>query len=119
LKEVAAFLNTEGGVVLVGVSDDQRITGIEHDDFKDPESYVRKISQVIASTLGEVAATLTQIEIHEYDGKKICAVKCEKSTKPIYCEFKNFGQQTFVRYGNVTSEPPRKEWADYCEHHFK
>ena len=119
LKEVAAFLNTEGGVVLVGVSDDQRITGIEHDDFKDPESYVRKISQVIASSLGEVAATLTQIEIHDYDGKKICAVKCEKSSKPVYCEFKKFGQQTFVRIGNVTAEPPRKEWTDYCKYHFE
>ncbi len=119
LREVAAFLNTEGGVVLIGVSDDQRVTGIERDDFKDQENYVRKITQVIASSLGEVAATLTQIEIHDYDGKKICAVKCEKSSKPVYCEFKKFGQQTFVRIGNVTTEPPRKEWVDYCKYHFE
>ncbi len=80
---------------------------------------MRKISQAIASALGDMAATLTQIEIHEYDGKEICAVKCEKSTKAIYCEFKKFGQQTFVRYGNVTAQPPPKEWLDYCQHRFK
>lgn len=119
LKEVAAFLNTEGGVILIGVSDDQKVTGIECDDFKDPESYVRKITQVIAAALGETAATLTQLEIHEYEGKQICAVKCQKSMKPIYCEFKHFGQQTFVRYGNVTAQPPPKEWVEYCQHRFK
>lgn len=119
LREVAEFLNTEGGVILIGVSDDQMVTGIECDDFKDPESYIRKIMLVIAAALGETAATLTQLEIHEYDGEKICSVKCVKSTKPIYCEYKNFGEETFVRIGNVTKQPPRKEWMDYCHHHFK
>ena len=119
LKEVAAFLNTKGGTVLVGVSDDQRVTGIECDNFRDTESYERTMSEVIASSLGEVAATLTQIKIHDYDGEKICAVKCEKSPKPIYCEFKNFGQETFVRYGNVTSKPPPKEWVAYCKLRFE
>ena len=118
LRAIASFLNTEGGVLLIGVSDDQRVVGIERDDFQGSESYIRRISTAIASALGEVAATLTLVEIHEYDENKICAVKCEKSTKPIYCEFKKFGQQTFVRYGNVTAEPPPKEWLDYCQHHF-
>ena len=116
---VAAFLNTKGGVILIGVSDDQRVTGIECDDFKNPESYMRKISEVIASALGETAATLTQIKIIEYDGKKICAVKCAKSPKPIYCKYKNSEEETFVRYGNVASQPPRREWVEYCQHHFK
>ena len=116
---MAAFLNTKGGHVLIGVSDDQKVTGIEVDDFRDAESYVRKISQTIASALGEVAATLTKIEIHEHEEKQVCVITCEKSDQPIYCDYKNFGQQTFVRYGNITAEPPRSEWVEYCKHHFE
>jgi TPR repeat protein len=118
LREAAAFLNTEGGAILVGVSDDQKVIGIERDDFKDAENYIRKISQVVASALGELAATLTDVSIHEHSGQKICVVLCAKSPKPIYCDFKKFGQQTFVRYGNVTAQPPPSEWVEYCKYHF-
>lgn len=40
LKTVAAFLNTEGGDLLIGVGDDRKIVGIEHDRFDtDDKSY--------------------------------------------------------------------------------
>ena len=31
IKEIAAFMNTYGGIVLIGVSNDKRIIGIERD----------------------------------------------------------------------------------------
>ena len=119
LKEVAVFLNTKKGHVLIGVSDAQKVTGIKVDDFKDAESYVRKNSQTIASDLSEVAATLTKIKINEHEEKQVFVITCEKCGKPIYCDYKNRGQQTFVRYGNVTAEPPPSEWVEYCKHHFE
>ena len=123
IREVAAFLNSRGGHILIGVSDSKNVKGIEEDDFKDRESYVRKITQAIESGLGTAAASLTNIEIEEYKGKQICVIKCAKSKTAVYCNYKKSKNEKpkdeiFVRIGNVTTQPPPKEWVDYHKHHF-
>src|SRR2546426_5483834 len=39
LKTIAAFLNTEGGDLLIGVKDDRSIVGIEHDQFESDDKF--------------------------------------------------------------------------------
>jgi hypothetical protein len=43
LKTVAAFLNTEGGDLLIGVADDGSVVGIEHDQLDNDDKFPKQI----------------------------------------------------------------------------
>ncbi len=47
LEDIAAFANTRGGVLFVGVGDDGEVIGVD-----DPEAELQRIANVIASRLG-------------------------------------------------------------------
>jgi len=120
LKEVAGFLNTEGGRLIIGIHDKTKeIIGIECDFYKDDESYARTIVEVIDSALGVNAATITKIEFDEFNKKKICSILCEKSTEPVLCKYKGKSDEAFVRFDSVTKPLEIGEWMNYCKTHFK
>jgi len=57
LKTIAAFLNTSGGDLLIGVSDDGKVTGIEQDQFEDDDEFMRHLAQAVRNGLGDRAST--------------------------------------------------------------
>ena len=57
LKTIAAFLNTEGGDLLIGVADDGSIVGIEHDQLESDDKFMRHLAQVVRNGLGDRAGT--------------------------------------------------------------
>lgn len=64
LKSVSAFANGEGGTLIFGISDDDRIVGLA-----DAEGDAEKISEEIKSKLDPVPAV--NLEYKEVDGKKL------------------------------------------------
>ena len=52
LKTVAAFLNTEGGDLLIGVADDGSITGTEADKLESDDKFMLHLAQVVRNGLG-------------------------------------------------------------------
>ena len=63
LKSVSAFANGEGGILIFGISDDDRIVGLV-----DAESDAEKISEEIKTKLDPVP--VVNLEYKEIDGKK-------------------------------------------------
>ena len=57
LKTIAAFLNTEGGDLLIGVADDGTIVGIERDQLESDDKFMRHLAQVVRNGLGDRAGT--------------------------------------------------------------
>ena len=57
LKTIAAFLNTEGGDLLIGVADDGSIVGIERDQLENDDKFMRHLAQVVRNGLGDRAGT--------------------------------------------------------------
>ena len=57
LKTIAAFLNTEGGDLLIGVADDGSIVGIERDQLESDDKFMRHLAQVVRNGLGDRAGT--------------------------------------------------------------
>ena len=48
LKTIAAFLNTEGGDLLIGVDDDRQVLGIDHDRLENDDKFMRHLAQADA-----------------------------------------------------------------------
>jgi type I restriction enzyme R subunit len=88
LKTVAAFLNTEGGDLLIGVADDRSIVGIERDQFENDDRFMLHLSQVVRNGLGDRAGTCIDPKTQIVQGKTVCVVSCQRSPEPVFLSWK-------------------------------
>lgn len=103
LKTIAAFLNTEGGDLLIGVDDDGTVLGVEADDLGNGDKYARHVSQAVVNGLGTAAATHVDPKMEKVDGKWVCLVSCQRAAEPVYLAWKglekNDAGDFYVRTG--------------------
>jgi predicted HTH transcriptional regulator len=119
LKSIAAFLNTDGGRLLIGVGDDRKAVGIELDGFPDDDGFVRHLFSMIKSSMGLEASTLVAADVEFFDGKKVCSVRCRKSTRPVYLKTGGKGEEFFIRTGPSTERLGPSDLVTYVNQHFK
>jgi hypothetical protein len=89
LKTIAAFLNTEGGDLLIGVDDDRSVLGIEHDQLETDDKFMRHLAQVVQNGLGDRAGTCIDPRMQIAQGKTICLVSCQRSPEPVFLKWKD------------------------------
>ncbi len=85
LKTIVAFLNTTGGILMVGVSDDGSIYGVDEAAFDSRDKMNLHFTNMISSKIGDeffpyISFRLIDME----DGKAIIRVDCSKSKKPVF-----------------------------------
>ena len=106
VKTIAAFLNTEGGDLLLGVADDGSVMGIERDRFDSDDKFMLYLAQAVRNGLGDRAGTCIDPRIQVVDGKAVCAVSCQRSPEPVFLKWKGVpaaeGGEFFVRSGPGT-----------------
>jgi type I restriction enzyme R subunit len=106
LKTVAAFLNTEGGDLLIGVADDHSVLGIEHDRLESEDKFMRHLAQAVRNGLGDRAGTCIDPNSQIVEGQTVCLVSCQRSPEPVFLRWK--GMETipegdlYVRSGPGT-----------------
>src|SRR5204862_7919187 len=110
LKTVAAFLNTEGGDLLIGVADDGSIVGIEPDRLESDDKFMRHLTQVVRNGLGDRAGTCIDPKTQIVQGKTVCVVACQRSPEPVFLKWKGMEAAPegdfFVRSGPGTVKIP-------------
>jgi hypothetical protein len=119
LKTIAAFSNTAGGKLIVGVSDSGEVVGIEKDGFKNIDKFQLHMFNLIKDSLGSSVAPLIQNEMAIIDGKTVCILKCEKCPNPVYLKFKNKEEAYFIRTGPGTTKLSTSEAHKYIKEHFE
>ena len=93
--------------------------GIEGDGFVgDEDKYGRQIHDIFMEACGEFAASLITVTFERIEDKTVCRILCKKSSKPVYCTYKNNGEKAFVRYGSTTKSPSLSEWDRWRENNF-
>ena len=106
LKTIAAFLNTEGGDLLIGVADDGGIVGIERDQLESDDKFMRHLAQVVRNGLGDRAGTCIDPRTQIVEGKTVCVVSCQRSPEPVFLKWKGLEAvpegDLFVRNGPST-----------------
>ena len=118
LKTIAAFLNTEGGDLLIGVDDDRKVLGIEHDRLESDDKFMRHLAQVVRNSLGDRAGTCIDPKTQIVEGKTVCLVSCQRSPEPVYLRWKGIQKADagdfYVRTGPGTvrlGEPDAKAYV--------
>jgi type I restriction enzyme R subunit len=122
LKTIAAFLNTEGGDLLIGVADDRSIVGIESDQFEDDDKFMRHLAQAVRNGLGDRAGTCIDPKTQIVHGKTVCVVSCQRSPEPVFLRWKGMEASAagdfFVRSGPGTVKLPPDSANEYIRTRF-
>jgi predicted HTH transcriptional regulator len=122
LKTIAAFLNTEGGDLLIGVADDRSIVGIEKDRFDSDDKFRLHLAQIVRNALGDRAGTCIDPKMQIVDGKTVCVVSCQRSPEPVFLKWKGMEATTegdfFVRSGPGTVKLPPESAKEFVRTRF-
>jgi len=122
LKTIAAFLNTEGGDLLIGVADDRTIVGIEHDQFPSDDKFMLHLAQVVRNGLGDRAGTCIDPKTQIVEGRTVCVVSCQRSPEPVFLKWKGLESVSdgdfFVRSGPGTVKLPTDSAREYIRTRF-
>ena len=115
VRSVVGFMNSKGGLILIGVDNDGHIVGLD-DDLKTADStkpnkdgYELFLRNSINSFMSGSAITFYDIEfVRSRDDKDICKIAVRESSKPMY-----FKGMFYVRNGNQTRLLTTQEAVDY------
>ena len=126
-KTVSAFLNSDGGTLLIGVADDGTPLGLEPDfatlKVPDADRFELWLRDLLTTTLGQNTAAAVGITVESVarpDGSgdvPVCRVTCSPSPRPVYLRAgKNAPPEFWVRAGNSTRQLSVDAAADYVMH---
>lgn len=118
LKTIAAFLNSEGGTLMIGIADDGQVLGIESDGFPNDDKFLLHLVNKVKATMGDYAATCIDPQIHRVKDKAVCRVICFPSDTPVYVKHQN-DQEFYVRTGPATTKVSTSEIYTYVSAHFR
>lgn len=119
LKTLAAFLNTDGGTLLLGVADDGSAVGIEVDGFSNDDKFLLHLYAVIKSSMGTDVTPLIQADIDMYDGRKVCRVRCKPSPRPVYLKGKGTDEDFYIRTGPSSERLKPSDLVRYISERFR
>lgn len=118
LKTLCGFMNTDGGVLIVGVDDDQLITGIDHEMkvlYKSSkDEYLKKVRNLIHTHLGIENSSFMEWEIHNVDGKSLLRFNVKESNKPVFLKKTDF----YIRTNPATDKLVGEELITYINQRF-
>jgi len=104
LKTLAAFLNSAGGTLILGVEDSGAIYGLERDLSLvggTRDKFQQLLSSLIADYLGAAVSPLIRVRFEVVEGKTICVIDVDKAAEPVFLKGER-GKEFYVRMGSTT-----------------
>lgn len=121
-KTIAAFLNTEGGDLLIGIDDESNALGLENDfqtlSKKNVDGFELQLIEIIKKYIGAPFGQHVKISFPIYDSKQICRIQVSKSGKPVFTKFEE-QEDFFVRTGCSSQPLGREDQSAFEKEHWK
>src|SRR3989344_226131 len=116
MKTVTAFLNSDGGHLLMGVDDKGKPIGLENDFAslvrQDADGFENHFNNLFKSMVGSEFRRLIKLTFNNIENKTICLINVEPGHKPAYLRT-GTGEDFYIRTGNVTTPLKMSEVAAY------
>ncbi|HSV42627.1 MAG TPA: ATP-binding protein, partial [Methanomassiliicoccales archaeon] len=117
MKTVAAFLNSDGGTLYIGVSDDRNILGIDLGKFANNDKFFLHFGNLLKQSLGAECLAKVEPKLIDIDGTVVMRVRCLRSELPVYLNMDN-KEQYFIRSGVSTVELIGRDMVQYIQGRF-
>jgi predicted HTH transcriptional regulator len=113
LKTLAAFLNTDGGVLVIGIADDGTIHGTEVDypTLRRPsaDGWRCVFDDLVSDHLGTEVMNYINLDLEPWHGLTIAMVRCSKREEPTW-----LGDDLFVRRTASTVKLSTRHALAWC-----
>ncbi len=121
LKSIAGLMNLNGGTLIIGVSDNGEILGLEKDYMtlarKNADGFIQLLHTLVATKIDKASSTLVQAAIQPIDGKDVCRVMVSPSPRPVYVQ-NGSSEPFYLRIGNSTRRLNVREALKYIKQHW-
>jgi len=118
LKTVVAFLNSEGGILLIGVEDDGNVIGTEADKFPNDDNFLLHFGNLVNDKIGKQFTDQIRWGLRDVHSKKILRVDCSPNSTPVILKTKD-GEEFYIRSGPSSVQLSTSEVLEYSKKHFR
>ena len=98
MKSIVAFLNTDGGVLIVGIEDNGNILGTDADRFASDDKLLLHVNNLIKQNIGLEFANAIRFNLFPINGKPVLVFECGVSSAPVFLKNGN-AEDFYVRVG--------------------
>ncbi|AMK11394.1 helix-turn-helix domain-containing protein [Pseudodesulfovibrio indicus] len=116
LKTVSAFLNSEGGTLLVGVADDGTVTGFGEDNFESDDRALLHFNNLVDRHIGTEFSRYIDSAVIDVDGVKVLRIHCIPARAPAILDAAK-GEEFYVRSGPASRALTFRQFREWLEKH--
>ncbi len=122
MKTVAAFLNSQGGQIILGVDDRKNLIGMGADyltlNKQNSDGFENHFSNIFQSLIGAEFRALVKLHWQKSGEKDLCVISVAPSSKPVFLKTDN-SEEFYIRTGNGTTSLKLSEASNYINSRFK
>jgi len=114
LKAVIAFLNSDGGTLLIGVEDSGRIHGLEADNFANDDRCLLHMKNLFNQHVGAEFSDFANFTLVEIEDTKVVVVDCHPAGKPVFLKVGR-NEEFYIRSGPSNSKLTPSQMIRYIQ----
>lgn len=122
MKTVAAFLNSEGGYLVVGADDKGTPVGLVVDyatlNKPNADGFENHFTNLFNTAIGAEFRRFVKLSFQHLNNKEVCVIRVMPSTKPAYVRLDD-NEDFYIRTGNSTTSLKLSETATYIRSWWK
>ncbi|MFO7748679.1 MAG: ATP-binding protein [Desulfobacteraceae bacterium] len=115
LKTLTAFLNTQGGTLLIGVNDSGQLLGLEADNFKNEDKCRLHLKNLIHQHVGPTISRFLHFDIVLFHDKQLIVFECKPASKPVFLR-NGQSEEFFIRSGPASVPLTISQTIEYLKY---
>lgn len=124
IEILAAFNNTKGGYLLIGVSDDKKVLGLEKDftlirHSNKEDFFLQKLCSVIGDATNSAFPVSLLIQFPKMEDKYVCKIKVNFGDEPVFVKENNNEEAFYIRVHNSNKKLSVREALSYIKANWK
>lgn len=106
LKPIAAFLNSKGGTILIGVNDEAEVIGVDDYSVSGADKFDQDFRNLIREKMGSQALPFIRFSHGTFKGKGIYRIDCAMADQPVFLQTGRgaSGESFFIRSGSTNQQ---------------
>lgn len=117
IRTIAAFSNTDGGDLLIGIEDNKNIFGLEKDysllKKQNKDGFLLLLTQEIENKISKDFVTKIKIQFHIINKKDICKISVKFGDDAVWVKENKKVESFYIRTQNSTKALSPKEATEY------
>ncbi len=118
IKTIAGFINTKGGTLIVGVTNDGISLGLGSDQFASEDKMALHLANLINEKIGPQHMINIHPRFDDHNGKRVLLVECWASKIPVFVKEEN-DVRFYIRTGTSTTELNPSQTHDFIKQRFE